>query len=182
MSWPRKAGWALTGLMVALAVARTAHAVDPITWSSLDCGGPASVAAGSYTLGGTIGQHDAGLLAGGAFTLRGGFRLGGQAPLTGVDGDAPTPLVFRFLRSPNPVRFQSRVAFDLPSAGSVRLSFFDITGRAAKRLDLGRLGVGHYERSWRAEDGAGRPLPSGVYYVRLEAGRDRATQKILILR
>ena len=80
------------------------------------------------------------------------------------------------------MRFQSRVAFELPTAERVRLSFFDIAGRAAKRLDLGLLPAGHHERGWKAEGDAGHPLASGVYYLRLEAGREQASQKVLILR
>ena len=36
-------------------------------------------AGGAYTLGGTVGQPDAGVLEGGAYTLAGGFWGGGSA-------------------------------------------------------------------------------------------------------
>jgi hypothetical protein len=102
--------------------------------------------------------------------------------VTGVGEDEARPLAFRFLRAPSPVRARSRVAFQLPAAARVRLSFFDIAGRAVKQLDFGVVAAGPQERVWSAEDDAGRSLPSGVYYLRLEAGRDQATQKVLILR
>ena len=64
------------GILATLAMmtlAATAHAYDPITWYSFDGGGVAFATSGTWRLGGTIGQPDAGRLAGGAFTLRGGF-------------------------------------------------------------------------------------------------------------
>lgn len=172
----------LTLLLCAAVPPRAARAQDAIVRGTFDSGGATFSTGGSYRLGGTIGQPDAGVLTGGAFTLRGGFWFGGQAPVTAVGPNEAPPLAFRFLRSPSPVRAQSRVAFQLPRAERVRLSFFDIAGRAAKRVDFGVLAAGRQERGWKAEDDAGRPLPAGVYYLRLEAGRDQATQKVLILR
>lgn len=44
-----------------------------LIWWSVDSGGCTVCTAGGYTLGGTIGQPDAGLMTGGAYTLGGGF-------------------------------------------------------------------------------------------------------------
>jgi hypothetical protein len=51
-----------------------------LTWSTIDAGGYTFSAGGEYTLGGTVGQPDAGLLTGGDFTLGGGFWAGGALP------------------------------------------------------------------------------------------------------
>ena len=48
-----------------------------LSWSSVDGGGATFSTGGDYTLGGTVGQPDAGLLTGGAYTLGGGFWGGG---------------------------------------------------------------------------------------------------------
>jgi hypothetical protein len=48
-----------------------------LTWSSIDGGGTTYAAGGVYTLGGTIGQPDAGLLTGGDYSVGGGFWCGG---------------------------------------------------------------------------------------------------------
>lgn len=47
-----------------------------ISWWTVDGGGDESVGEG-YTLIGTIGQHDAGFLGGGDFSLHGGFWVKG---------------------------------------------------------------------------------------------------------
>ncbi len=44
-----------------------------LTWNSIDGGGITFSAGGSYLLGGTIGQPDAGTMSGGSYTLNGGF-------------------------------------------------------------------------------------------------------------
>jgi hypothetical protein len=54
------------------AVAQSGGPYD-LTWSTVDGGGEMYSAGGAYTLGGTVGQPDAGVLEGGAYTLAGGF-------------------------------------------------------------------------------------------------------------
>ena len=48
-----------------------------LSWWTVDGGGATFSTGGGYTLGGTIGQPDPGLLAGGDYTLGGGFWGGG---------------------------------------------------------------------------------------------------------
>lgn len=175
---------ALASLLLPPAIAPIAHAYDPITWNSIDGGGAAfATAGGGYRLGGTIGQHDAGALTSGAYRLGGGFWFGGSSPVSGVTDTAPPAPTFRFFgTAPNPVRLQSRLSFDLPAAAPVSLVLFDVTGRVVQRQDFGLLAAGHQERTWQATDAGGRPLSGGVYFLRLEAGRERAVRKTLVLR
>ena len=49
-----------------------------LTWSTVDGGGEMFSTGGGYSLGGTIGQPDAGLLVGGSYSLGGGFWGGAQ--------------------------------------------------------------------------------------------------------
>ena len=50
-----------------------------LSWYTIDGGGAACSEGGGYTLGGTIGQPDAGVLTGDRFALGGGFWAGGAA-------------------------------------------------------------------------------------------------------
>ncbi len=52
-----------------------------LTWNTIDGGGATFSTGGSYTLGGTIGQTDAGVLMGGDYTLSGGFWSYGTMPV-----------------------------------------------------------------------------------------------------
>ena len=169
--------------MSLLAWPLAALAADPVTWYSLDGGGVTRVTAGGFALGGTIGQPDAGSLSGGAYALRGGFWHGGASGTVGVDDGPATIQRFAFARPwPNPVRATSRVAFDLPRAARVALTIFDVSGRAVRTWDFGRLLPGHQERVWHAVDAGGRPMSSGVYFLRLDAERDRGVHKVIVIR
>jgi hypothetical protein len=48
-----------------------------LTWSTVDGGGGTFSTGGGYSLGGTAGQPDAGLMTGGGYSLGGGFWGGG---------------------------------------------------------------------------------------------------------
>ena len=68
----------LCGLLVAGAAWASSASYD-LSWWSVDGGGQTFSSGGGYTLGGTAGQPDPGLLAGGGFALGGGFWGGGAA-------------------------------------------------------------------------------------------------------
>lgn len=57
------------------AQAQTGGGYD-LTWNSIDGGGATFSTGGGYSLGGTIGQADAGASSGGAYALSGGFWAG----------------------------------------------------------------------------------------------------------
>jgi hypothetical protein len=76
-----KPRFAILILLAFLLLASTALAADSynLSWWTADSGGGTS-SGGSYTLSGTIGQPDAGVVAiGGGYTLAGGFWHGGEA-------------------------------------------------------------------------------------------------------
>jgi hypothetical protein len=73
------------GLAV-LTIAGVALAQPTIPWYTIDGGGGTSTG-GTFTLSGTIGQPDAGVLTGGSFVLRGGFWNGVNAPGLPTCGD-----------------------------------------------------------------------------------------------
>lgn len=64
-----------------------------LTWSTIDSGGYTFSAGGSFSVGGAIGQPDAGLLSGGNYSLGGGFWGGGK--LIGVKYYLYLPLTLR---------------------------------------------------------------------------------------
>jgi hypothetical protein len=66
-------------LLSSVARAQSGGGYD-LTWSTIDGGGYTWSEGGGYSLGGTIGQPDAGALSGGGYTLAGGFWGGGLIP------------------------------------------------------------------------------------------------------
>lgn len=89
-------------LLLSGALAQSGVGLDLVRWRA--SGGGASNG-GNYRLGGTIGQHDAGHLRGGGFTLTGGFRGGLGNALPG-HGDSYLPILRRSVATltPTPTR------------------------------------------------------------------------------
>jgi zinc metalloprotease ZmpB len=81
---------------------------------------------------------------------------------------------------PNPFNPTTKVRFDLPSGGQVRLSVIDLQGRAVRTLADGALVAGRHAYVWDGRDEAGHALASGLYFVRLEAGGKTLSRKILM--
>jgi hypothetical protein len=63
-------------LLASVALAHSGGGYD-LSWNTVDGGGYTFSAGGDYTLGGTIGQPDAGELSGGGYVLCSGFWRGG---------------------------------------------------------------------------------------------------------
>jgi hypothetical protein len=87
------------GMMLALVVVGTTLASPDgqygISWWTVDSGGNTLNTGGDYSLGGTVGQPDAGVLEGGGYTLAGGFWGGGAAAEPGRDAFVYLPVVFK---------------------------------------------------------------------------------------
>jgi len=98
---------------------------------------------------------------------------------------APEPLAGRTRRlvvRPNPVRGVASLSFSLASEGSAAIRIHDIQGRVRRTLAPGALGPGGHVVLWDGRDDAGARVAQGVYFVRLEAGRNAQTAKILVIR
>ena len=68
----------IVAVLLALAWVVVAAPADlTLKWWTVDGGGQTQSQGGEYTLGGTVGQPDAGVLTGGEYTLGGGFWRGG---------------------------------------------------------------------------------------------------------
>ena len=59
----------------------------------------------------------------------------------------------------------------------------DVLGRRVRTLrDEAWAGPGRFRVVWDGADDQGRPAASGVYLVRLTAGADRASGRVVLLR
>ena len=72
---------------------------------------------------------------------------------------------------------QANLEFSLPSDGQVQLSVFDVSGRRLATVENAQLTAGTYQRSWNLGG-----VPSGMYFVRLQAGGVSLTKTVLKLR
>jgi hypothetical protein len=114
---------------------------------------------------------------------------GGEDPLPDpCDGVCPMPLrdvpsVTDFLPfGPNPFRTETRIRFSLDGTHSVSLKVYDVQGRLVNTLFTGTRSRGAYEKQWTGVDRNGQALPSGVYFVVMNADRRQLTKKVVIIR
>jgi len=83
---------------------------------------------------------------------------------------------------PNPFNPQTVISFDLPLPGRVALTVYNILGRETAVLADQRYPAGTHAVIWDGLDKDGRPVGSGVYLYRLEAGGAVLSRKMLLLR
>ena len=86
---------------------------------------------------------------------------------------------------PNPFNPETWIPYQLSKAADVKLTIFDINGRAVRDLDLGHQPSGVYQSRnraayWDGRNALGEPVASGLYFYTLTAGEFTATRKMLI--
>jgi hypothetical protein len=89
----------------------------------------------------------------------------------------PHPSSFRLSAFPNPFNPATRLSFDLPQAGMVSLTVYDLLGRRVAVLLNERMTAGSHEIEWQAD-----AFSSGMYFAVLRFGEQRAVQKMLLMK
>ena len=97
-----------------------------------------------------------------------------------LDVPAETPVRVRLAPPvPNPGVSGVTLRFALPQAGRASLEVFDAAGRRVTTLHEGMRPAGEQTVPWDFRDRAGREVPNGVYVVRLRAGGEVLTQRVV---
>lgn len=100
---------------------------------------------------------------------------------TGLPDDAASTVELHPC-TPNPFKGVTHLHFGAPPGdGPIGLNVYDVRGRLVKRLVGGCVDPGERVRVWDGTDERGARVPSGVYFVRLEAGGETATRKVVVL-
>lgn len=84
--------------------------------------------------------------------------------------------------NPNPFRSGTTIRFSLKEAGKARVSVYDITGRLVRSVLDGWTEAGAHEATWDGTDGVGKRVASGIYYVRMTAGKYAATKRAVLVK
>ena len=88
-----------------------------------------------------------------------------------------------YQNAPNPFNPTTTLRYYLPAACAVTLSIFDASGRLVVTLvDRERQEAGQHAGIWSGNDSRGRAVPSGVYFSVITAGKERLSNKMILLR
>jgi hypothetical protein len=95
---------------------------------------------------------------------------------------SPVGMRPRLALSPNPVASGGvvTVSLDTPLAGDVAVDVFDVGGRRVRALESGEARgdlVSTLRLEWDGRDGSGRPVATGVYYIRVR-GTDASGEPV----
>jgi hypothetical protein len=82
--------------------------------------------------------------------------------------------------APNPTNGRASIRYGLPVSAQVRISVFSTAGPLVRTLQSGVQQAGYHRASWDGRDARGRAVGTGVYLVRMEAGRFSATRKLVV--
>lgn len=84
--------------------------------------------------------------------------------------------------SPNPAREFTRISFTIPREEHVKIYVYDKTGKLVKKIVDEKKPRGLYRIFWGLVDEDNRLLPNGEYFIKMEAGKFKKTEKLLILK
>ena len=103
--------------------------------------------------------------------------------VTGITTEQGIPTDFALKQNyPNPFNPSTEIAFALPKAVRVKLSVFTITGEQIATLVDREMAAGNYSVTWNGEGLSGRPVSSGLYLYRIEAGDFVSVRKMVMLK
>jgi len=83
---------------------------------------------------------------------------------------------------PNPFNPQTRIDYELPVTSYVKISVYNLSGQFVRTLFEGEQSAGRYVVSWDGANANGERAASGVYLVRMEAGRFVNVRKMVLTR
>jgi hypothetical protein len=169
--------------IVMLGAAQSACAQLDLSWHTIDGGGQTFSTGGGFSLGGTVGQPDAGVMTGGDYDLCGGFWFSPDAPSAVHDPlvEQTPPSLRVTAGGPNPFHDASHLRLELPEGTFVRARVFDAAGSLVRSIQDGWMPAGQHTLTWKGERDSGQRAPVGVYLIRLQAGAHESHHQVLLL-
>lgn len=83
---------------------------------------------------------------------------------------------------PNPFNPTTTIGYTVPVRSKVSLQIYDVTGRLVASLVDESRDAGRHSAVWNGRSATGDPVGSGVYFYRLNVGKDSLTRKMVLLK
>jgi hypothetical protein len=83
---------------------------------------------------------------------------------------------------PNPFNPETKIRFNLPRPTEVRVHIFNLLGEEVVILKQEKMPAGTHTLSWDGRNKAGQVAPSGIYFLRVQAGEKVAVKKLMVVR
>ena len=101
---------------------------------------------------------------------------------TGVRQVDETPSGFELMQNfPNPFNPSTTISFSLAWKEDVRLDIYNVLGQCVRTLVDGEIAGGTHAFVWDGRNTGGMTVGSGIYFCRLQAGKDFSSIRKLIL-
>lgn len=95
----------------------------------------------------------------------------------------PVPAEFALDQNhPNPFNPETQIAYQLPQAGDVSLTIYNLLGQQVRQLVNTHQAAGFYRVSWNGQDALGRSAASGIYFYHLKADQFSQTKMMILLK
>jgi hypothetical protein len=82
---------------------------------------------------------------------------------------------------PNPFSNETRFTLALDRNASVDVSVYDLRGRRVASVFQGELGAGGHALAWPGRSADGSAAPNGIYFIRVQIGRERLVRRVILL-
>ena len=138
----------------------------------------------TYQLNGTLGQSALGLSTNNLVKLSSGY-WGWIARWTSLDvkDEIITPSVFKIKPAyPNPFNPTTQIDMEIPKAGQVQITIYDVLGRVVMEHKNNYPIAGMYSFQWNPRNAKGDPLATGTYILMVTHQNKILTQKITYLK
>ncbi|HHV37158.1 MAG TPA: T9SS type A sorting domain-containing protein, partial [Candidatus Cloacimonetes bacterium] len=99
----------------------------------------------------------------------------------GPEGVVPVVTTIKSIY-PNPFNPSTTIAYSLKDKEDVGIYVYNTRGQLVSTIDRGTQDVGHYEYVWHGTNDNGQKLSSGVYFIRLKAGKTIVNKKAVLMK
>jgi hypothetical protein len=83
---------------------------------------------------------------------------------------------------PNPFNPETTIRYSLKENIPVTLEVYNVKGQLVKTLVNEAPGVGNHSVVWRGTDNNNRPVSTGVYFFKMNAGKYSSTKKMIMMK